>query len=58
MGVVKRYAVIGFDIREHIFIGKIFEDVEEANKYLQHLNTKKIGKMLRNEIAPRICRYI
>lgn len=47
--VVKKYVVIGFDIREHIAIGKVFEDVEEANKYLQHLNAEMIGKMIGNE---------
>lgn len=46
---VKRYVIIGFDIREHIATGKIFEDSEEANKYLQYLNTEMNGKIIGSE---------
>lgn len=31
---MKRYVVIGFDIREHIVTGKVFEDMVAANHYL------------------------
>lgn len=43
---MKRYAVIGFDIRKHIVIGKVFEDREEANEYLLDLYSDIIGKIL------------
>ncbi|MFB9986882.1 hypothetical protein [Bacillus benzoevorans] len=46
---MKRYVVIGFDIREHIVIGKVFEDIEEANEYLQYLNNEMIGKVIEEE---------
>lgn len=46
---MKRYVVIGFDIREHIVDGKIFEDIEEANKYLKYLNTEMVGKIVGKE---------
>lgn len=46
---VNRFVVIGFDVRDHIVVGKIFEDIEEANKYLEYLYTEMIGKIIGKE---------
>ena len=46
---MKRYVVIGLDIRDHIVIGKVFEDTKEANKYYKYLNTEMVGKIIGNE---------
>jgi hypothetical protein len=47
--VMKKYVVIGFDIRKHIVTGKVFEDIEEANEYLLFLYAKIIGKIIGKE---------
>lgn len=43
---MKRHVVIGFDARDHIIIGKVFEGLKEANAYLHYLNTKMVGKII------------
>lgn len=43
---MKRHVVIGFDARDHIAIGKVFEDLGNANRYLSYLNTQRIGEMI------------
>lgn len=41
--------VIGFDARDHIVIGKVFEDLSEANEYHHYLYTEMVGKLLGRE---------
>lgn len=47
--VMKRHVVIGFDARDHIAIGKVFEDYRDAKRYLDYLNTWRIGEMIGKE---------
>ncbi len=46
---MKSHVVIGFDARDHIVIGKVFEDLSAANEYHHYLNTKMIGKVIGKE---------
>ncbi|MBU5466275.1 hypothetical protein KQI49_05440 [Virgibacillus sp. MSJ-26] len=46
---MKRHVVIGFDARDHIAIGKVFEDFGDANRYLIYLNTQRNGEMIGKE---------
>ena len=43
---MKSHVVIGFDARDHIVIGKVFEDLSAANEYHHYLNTEMIGKVI------------
>ena len=47
--VMKRHVVIGFDARDHVAIGIVFEDFKEAKEYLNYLNTEKIGQIIGQE---------
>lgn len=49
---MKRHVVIGFDARDHVVIGKVFEDFKEAKEYLNYLNTEKIGQIIGRENRP------
>lgn len=46
---MKRHVVIGFDARDHVAIGIVFEDFKEAKEYLNYLNTEKIGQIIGQE---------
>ena len=46
---MKRHVVIGFDARDHIAIGKVFEDFRDAKRYLSYLNTERIGEIIGKE---------
>lgn len=47
--VMKRYVVIGFDIRGHYVIGKVFEDTNAAKEYFHYLNNELVGKIIGGE---------
>ena len=47
---MKRYVVIGFDIRGHYLIGKVFEDKNAANEYFPYLNDDLTGNMIGEEL--------
>ena len=46
---MKSHVVIGFDARDHIVIGKVFEDLSAANEYHHYLNREMIGKVIGRE---------
>ena len=46
---MKRYVVIGFDFRGYIVVGRVFEDLREAENYFIYLHARMFDKMVRNE---------